>query len=149
MTLFVDADACPVKSEIEQVATRFKCPVIMVCNGGIRPSQNPLISVVVVDTGLDAADDWIAENAGHGDVVVTADLPLADRVIKTGARTIQPNGEVLTTANISGRLATRDLMTEMRAANPLNQGGGGAPFSKADRARFLQSLDRELQRLRT
>lgn len=146
MTLYIDADACPVKAEAERVATRLGVPMILVCNGGIRPSQNPLVSLVVVDAGLDVADDWIAERAGSGDIVVTSDLPLADRVIKSGARAIQPNGEVLTTSNISGRLATRDLMTEMRAANPLNQGGGGAPFSKADRARFLQSLDRELQR---
>ena len=81
----------------------------------------------------------------RGDVVLTSDLPLADRVIKAGARAVQPNGEVLTASNISGRLATRDLMTEMRAANPLNQGGGGAAFSKADRARFLQALDQLLR----
>lgn len=148
MTLYIDADACPVKSEAERVATRLKVPMVLVCNGGIRPSDNPLVSLVVVEDGLDAADDWIADRAGTGDVVVTSDLPLADRVIKAGAIALQPNGEVLTSANISGRLATRDLMTEMRAANPLNQGGGGAAFSKADRARFLQALDRELQRRR-
>lgn len=144
MTLYIDADACPVKSEAERVATRHKRPMVLVCNGGIRPSQNPLVSLVVVDAGLDVADDWIADRAGPGDVVVTSDLPLADRVIKSGAIALQPNGEVLTSANISGRLATRDLMTDIRAANPLNQGGGGAAFSKADRARFLQALDRLL-----
>lgn len=144
MTLYIDADACPVKPEAERVATRHKRPMVLVCNGGIRPSQNPLVSLVVVDAGLDVADDWIADRAGPGDVVVTSDLPLADRVIKSGAIALQPNGEVLTSANISGRLATRDLMTDIRAANPLNQGGGGAAFSKADRARFLQALDRLL-----
>ena len=145
MTLYVDADACPVKAEAERVATRHKVPMVLVCNGGIRPSANPLVSLVVVEAGLDVADDWIAERAGAGDVVLTSDLPLADRVIKAGARAVQPNGEVLTASNISGRLATRDLMTEMRAANPLNQGGGGAAFSKADRARFLQALDQLLR----
>ena len=145
MTLYVDADACPVKAEAERVATRHQVPMVLVCNGGIRPSANPLVSLVVVEAGLDVADDWIAERAGAGDVVLTSDLPLADRVIKAGARAVQPNGEVLTASNISGRLATRDLMTEMRAANPLNQGGGGAAFSKADRARFLQALDQLLR----
>ena len=145
MTLYVDADACPVKAEAERVATRHKVPMVLVCNGGIRPPLNPLVSLVVVEAGLDVADDWIAERAGAGDVVLTSDLPLADRVIKSGARALQPNGEVLTASNISGRVATRDLMTEMRAANPLNQGGGGAAFSKADRARFLQALDQLLR----
>ena len=146
MTLYIDADACPVKGEAERVATRLGVPMVLVCNGGIRPPANPLVSLVVVDDGLDAADDWIAERAGPSDVVVTSDLPLADRVIKRGAVVLQHNGEVLNASNIGGRLATRDLLTEMRAANPLNQGGGGPAFSKADRARFLQALDRALRK---
>lgn len=145
MTLYVDADACPVKAEAERVTTRKQVPMVLVCNGGIRPSDNPLVSLVVVEDGLDAADDWIADQAGPGDVVITADMPLADRVIKAGALVVEPNGELLTARNIGGRLATRDLMTDMRAANPLNQGGGGRAFSKADRSRFLQTLDRVLK----
>ncbi len=140
-TLYIDADACPVKSEAERVATRLGVPMVLVCNGGIRPSRNPLVSLVVVEEGPDAADLWIAEHCGPGDVVVTADIPLADRCVKAGARALQPNGEVFTEANIGQRLATRDLMQDLRAANPFLQ-GGGAGFSRADRSRFLQALDR-------
>lgn len=140
-TLYIDADACPVKAEAERVATRLQVPVVMVCNGGIRPSRNPLVSLVVVEHGADAADMWIAARCGPGDVVVTADTPLADRCVKAGARVLTPVGEPLTQANIGPRLATRDLMQDIRAANPLHQGGGGAAFGKADRSRFLQALD--------
>lgn len=143
-TLYIDADACPVKAEAERVATRLRVPMVLVCNGGLRPSQNPLVTLQIVAEGPDVADMWIAENCGPGDVVVTADLPLADRCIKAGARVLQHNGEVLSVANIGGRLATRDLMQDIRAANPFHQGGGAA-FSKADRSRFLQVLDTELR----
>lgn len=143
MTVFVDADACPVKAEVETVATRRAAPVILVCNGGIRPSRNPLISVKVVPDGPDAADIWIAEACGPGDVVVTADIPLADRCIKAGAQVVQHNGDVLNADNIGARLASRDLMKDVRAADPFFR-GGGAPFSKADRSRFLHALDRLL-----
>lgn len=142
--LYIDADACPVKAEAERVATRLKIPMVLVCNGGLRPSANPLVSLVVVDRGPDVADLWIAENCGPGDVVVTADLVLADRCIKAGAQVLQHNGEVLNETNIGPRLATRDLMSDIRAANPFHQGGGAA-FSKADRSRFLQALDKLLQ----
>ena len=143
-TLYIDADACPVKAEAERVATRLRVPMVLVCNGGLRPSENPLVTLQIVAEGPDVADMWIAENCGPGDVVVTADLPLADRCIKAGARVLQHNGEVLSVANIGGRLATRDLMQDIRAANPFHQGGGAA-FSKADRSRFLQALDTELR----
>ena len=142
-TLYIDADACPVKGEAEKVATRLKCPMVLVCNGGIRPSANPLVSLVIVDDGPDMADRWIAEHCGPRDVVVTTDLPLADRCIKAEATVVQPNGETLNATNIGPRLATRDLMSDIRAANPFHQGGGKG-FSKADRARFLQALDRVL-----
>ncbi len=142
-TLYIDADACPVKAEAERVATRLRVPMVLVCNGGLRPSPNPLVSLVIVDEGPDVADRWIAENCGPGDVVVTTDIPLADRCIKAGARVVKPNGEVLNAANIGPRLATRDLMSDIRAANPFHQGGGAA-FSKADRSRFLQALDTAL-----
>lgn len=142
-TLYVDADACPVKAEAERVATRLRVPMVLVCNGGIRPSRNPLVSLVVVDEGPDVADRWIAAECGPGDVVVTSDIPLADRCLKAGAQVLQHNGEVFTEANIGPRLATRDLMSDIRAANPFHQGGGAA-FSRVDRSRFLQALDRAL-----
>ncbi|MGV6847908.1 MAG: YaiI/YqxD family protein [Marinibacterium sp.] len=146
-TLYIDADACPVKDEAERVATRMKVPMVLVCNGGIRPSRNPLVRLVIVDEGPDMADRWIADQCGPGDVVVTADIPLADRCLKAGAAVVQPNGERFTIANIGPRLASRDLMADIRAANPFHQGGGpnsGAGFSKADRSRFLQALDTAL-----
>lgn len=140
-TIYVDADACPVKAEVERVATRLAIPVVLVCNGGIRPPQNPLISLQIIAEGPDVADQWIAEQCGPGDIVVTADIPLADRCVKAGAQVLQHDGQILTDANIGGRLATRDLMADIRAADPFHQ-GGGRPFSKADRSRFLQALDK-------
>ena len=140
-TIYIDADACPVKDEAERVATRLDVPMVLVCNGGIRPPANPLVSLHIVAEGPDVADQWIADNCGPGDVVVTADIPLADRCLKAGAHVLQHDGQVLTPANIGGRLATRDLMKDIRAANPFHQGGGPS-FSKVDRSRFLQSLDR-------
>ncbi|MEM1284308.1 MAG: YaiI/YqxD family protein [Pseudomonadota bacterium] len=140
-TIYVDADACPVKDEVERVATRLDVPVILVCNGGIRPSRNPLITLQVVAEGPDEADRWIADRCGAADVVITSDLPLADRCIKAGAQVVQHNGEALTPTSIGQRLATRDLMQDIRAADPFHQ-GGSKPFSKADRSRFLQTLDR-------
>lgn len=143
-TLYIDADACPVKAEAERVATRMRVPMILVCNGGLRPSQNPLVSLKIVAEGPDVADRWIADHCGVGDIVVTADLPLADRCLKAGARVLKHDGEILTEANIGPRLATRDLMADIRAADPFHRGGAGHSFSKADRANFLQSLDRIL-----
>lgn len=143
--IYVDADACPVKAEIEAVATRWKMPVAMVSNGGLRPSANPLIEMVFVDDGADAADMWIAERCGPEDVVVTGDIPLAARAVAAGAAVLKPNGEALTEANVGAALATRDLMADLRAADPFRQ-GGGKPFSKADRTRFRDALDRALRR---
>ncbi|MFN3261724.1 MAG: YaiI/YqxD family protein [Pikeienuella sp.] len=144
--LYVDADACPVKAEALRVAERHKVRVVYVADGGLRPNPHPLAEVVIVPGGLDAADDWIAERIGPGDICVTADIPLADRCVKAGARAMRPDGELWTAANIGNVLATRNLMAEIRAANPLNQGGGGRPFSKADRSRFLEALEREMRR---
>lgn len=145
MTLYIDADACPVKAEAEQVATRLHQPMVLVSNGGIRPSANPLVSSVYVGQGLDEADRWIADRAGRGDVVVTSDIPLAARVIEGGAFVVKPNGEELHERNIGSVLATRDLMADLRSADPFRQGGGRA-FSKSDRSRFLESLDRVMRR---
>ena len=141
--LYIDADACPVKEEAERVAARRKIKLYMVCNGGLRPSQNPFVEMVFVADGPDVADMWIADRAKTGDVVVTGDIPLAAKCIEAGARVLRHNGEVFTPGNIGNILATRDLMTDLRAADPFRQ-GGGKPFSKTDRSRFLSALDTEL-----
>ncbi len=142
--VFVDADACPVKTEAERVATRHKAQMFLVSNGGLRLSQNPLVEVVVVPDGPDVADMWIAERAGPGDVVITGDIPLAAKCVEAGARVLKHNGERLDARNVGQALATRDLMTDLRAADPFRQ-GGGKPFSKADRSRFLDALEREMR----
>ncbi|WP_037313270.1 YaiI/YqxD family protein [Ruegeria halocynthiae] len=147
-TLYIDGDACPVKAEAERVATRHKVPMALVSNGGLRPSANPLVQVVVVSEGADEADKWIADRCGPGDVVVTSDIPLAAKCVEAGARVLRPNGEAFTAANIGQQLAMRDLMADLRAANPLGAGGGGKPFGKADRSRFLDALERELRAAR-
>ncbi|WP_170452530.1 YaiI/YqxD family protein [Ruegeria arenilitoris] len=144
-TLYVDGDACPVKAEAERVATRHKVPMVVVANGGLRPSANPLVQVVTVAQGADEADKWIAERCGAGDIVITSDIPLAAKCVEAGARVLRPNGEAFTAANIGQQLAMRDLMADLRAANPLGAGGGGKPFSKADRSRFLDALEREMR----
>jgi uncharacterized protein YaiI (UPF0178 family) len=142
--IYVDADACPVKAEAERVATRHGICMFVVSNGGIRPSPNPLIKIVIVPDGPDVADKWIAERAGPGDVVVTGDIPLAAKCVAAGARVIKHNGEALNERNIGGVLASRDLMADLRAADPFRQGGGRA-FSKGDRSRFLDALEREVR----
>ncbi|WP_373050082.1 YaiI/YqxD family protein [Thalassovita aquimarina] len=143
--LYIDADACPVKAEAERVATRHRVSMYLVSNGGLRPSANPLVETVIVPEGPDVADMWIAERAGPGDVVVTGDIPLAAKCVAAGAQVLKPNGEALTEANVSNALATRDLMTDLRASDPFRQGGGRA-FSKADRSRFLDALERVLRK---
>ena len=141
ISIFIDADACPVKSEIERVANRHKIKTYVVSNGGIRPSQNPLLNLVVVSKEADAADIWISENMSANDIVVTSDIVLAANVIEKGARVIKPTGEILNGKNIGEILAMRDLMYDIRAADPFRQSGGTA-FSKNDRSRFLDSLER-------
>lgn len=142
--IYVDADACPVKDEAERVATRHKVQMFLVANGGLRPSRNPLVEVVMVPEGPDVADMWIAERAGPGDVVITGDIPLAAKCVEAGAKVLKHNGEALTEANVREALATRDLMTDLRAADPFRQGGGRG-FTKADRSRFLDALEREMR----
>lgn len=142
--IYVDADACPVKAEAERVATRHAMKMFVVSNGGIRPQPNPFVETVIVPDGPDIADMWIADRAKAGDVVITGDIPLAARCIEAGARVVKHNGEVLNARNIGGVLASRDLMADLRAADPFRQ-GGGRPFSKADRARFLDTLEREVR----
>ena len=140
--LFIDADACPVRTEALRVAERHRLRVFVVSNGGIRPDPSPLVETVIVPEGADAADKWIAERMGPGDICVTADVPLAARCIEAGGRAIRHNGEAFTPANIGHALAMRDLMADLRAANPLGAGGGQKPFGKADRSRFLDALER-------
>ena len=142
--IYIDADACPVKAEAERVATRHKAKMFVVCNGGLRPSLNPLVELVIVPDGPDVADMWIADRAVKGDVVVTGDIPLAAKCVASGARVVRHNGEMFTEANIGQQLATRDLMADLREADPFRQ-GGGRPFSKADRSRFLDVMEREVR----
>lgn len=146
MTIYVDADACPVKAEIERVGTRHGTRMVVVSNGGLRPSAHPLIETVIVAQGPDEADKWIAERAGPGDVVVTSDIPLAAKCVAAGAQVLRPTGEPLTADNIGNVLATRDLMADLRAADPFLQGRGGG-FTKADRTRFLDALERVLRKI--
>ena len=141
ISIFVDADACPVKAEVERVANRHKIKTYVVSNGGIRPSQNPLLNLVVVSKEADAADIWISENMSANDIVVTSDIVLAANLIEKGARVIKPTGEILNGKNIGEIFAMRDLMYDIRAADPFRQSGGTA-FSKNDRSRFLDGLER-------
>lgn len=146
--LFIDADACPVKDEALRVAARHRLQVYVVSNGGIRPSADPLVTTVVAPPGPDAADMWIAGRIGPGDICVTGDIPLAARCLGAGARAIRHNGEAFTADNIGHQLAMRDLMTDLRAANPFLPGRGRA-FAKADRSRFLEALERLIRAARS
>ncbi|HEX8374235.1 MAG TPA: YaiI/YqxD family protein [Geminicoccaceae bacterium] len=146
LEIYVDADACPVKDEIYRVAARYGLKVWIVANGWMRVPASPLVERVTVTEGLDRADDWIVERAGPGDVVVTTDVPLADRCVKAGARVIAPNGRPFTPDSIGNDLATRNLMTGLREAGEIR--GGGRPFAKEDRSRFLGALDAAIQAVR-
>ena len=142
--IYIDADACPVKDEAVKVARRHGLSVFIVSNGGIRPHQDPLVETVIVPDGPDVADKWIADRASVGDVVVTADIPLAARVIANGAAALRHNGDIFNAENIGSQLANRDLMADLRAADPLMTGAGkqgGRAFSKHDRSRFLERLE--------
>lgn len=142
--VYVDADACPVKEEVYRVAARHGVAVKVVANSFLAVPRDPAIERVIVPGGLDVADDWIAERAGPGDVVVTADVPLADRCVKAGAVALSPTGKVFDEASIGMARAVRDLMSDLREAGAVT--GGPKPFSPRDRSAFLQTLDRELRR---
>lgn len=144
--ILVDADACPVKDEIYRVALRHAMPVTIVSNSPIRVPDHPLIGRIVVGDAFDAADDWIAERTGPKTVVITADILLADRCIKQGSAVLSPTGKPFTANSIGGAIATRAIMADLRAGGDIV--GGPAPFSKADRSRFLQALDETLVRLK-
>ena len=137
--LYIDADACPVKDEVYRVAERYALAVFVVSNSWIRTPRDPRITSVVVDEGPDVADDWIAERAGAGDVVITADIPLAQRALDAGAQALHPNGRLFTRDNIGGALASRAIGEHLRSVGEIT--GGPKPFAPADRSRFLQSLD--------
>ncbi|MEM0907040.1 MAG: YaiI/YqxD family protein [Pseudomonadota bacterium] len=145
MTIYVDADACPVKEETIRVAERYQESVVMVSNGGIRPRAEPFVETVTVAAGPDEADRLIAERIGPGDICVTGDIPLAARCIEAGAQALRHDGTAFTEANIGQQLAMRDLMADLRAADPFRQGSGKG-FTKADRSNFLQTLDRLVRR---
>ncbi len=137
--LYVDADACPVKDEVYRVADRYGLEVFVVSNSWIRTPQSPRIQIVVVDAGPDVADDWIAERAGRGDVVITADIPLAQRALAAGAQALHPTGRPFTPDNIGGALASRAVGEHLRSMGEIT--GGPKAFAGADRSRFLQALD--------
>jgi uncharacterized protein YaiI (UPF0178 family) len=139
-TILVDADACPVKDEIVKVAERHGLPVTFVANSGLRPSRDPMIRNVIVSAGFDAADDWIAENAGLNDIVVTADIPLAARTLEKGALTLGPTGRVFTPESIGAALGMRELNRHLRETGESK--GYNAAFGPRDRSAFLQALDR-------
>ena len=141
MKIYVDADACPVKKEIERVASRNKIELLLVSNGGLRPILHPLIQNVFVSTDSDAADKWIVDNGQSNDLVITADIILADNCIKKGMLVLKPNGEELNQSNIGITLSLRDLSSDLRAANPFFQ-GSGKTFSKQDKIRFLDNLEK-------
>lgn len=143
--IYVDADACPVKDEIFRVAARHGLPVSVVAGGYIRVPQDPLIERIAAGSGMDAADDWIAARAGRGDIVITADIPLADRAVKAGAVAIAPNGKVFTEDAIGMALAVRNLMTDLRSSGEVT--GGPRSFSPRDRSAFLSALDQAIRRL--
>ncbi|MBD3348748.1 MAG: YaiI/YqxD family protein [Candidatus Eisenbacteria bacterium] len=141
--IFVDADGCPVKEEVYRVARRYGVPVTVVANSWMRVPEEEGFELALVKGDFDAADDWIAERACERDVVVTADIPLADRCLKSGARVLGPRGREFTRDSIGEAMAARDLSAELRDMGI--QTGGPEPFGKRDRSRFLQALDAMLQ----
>ncbi len=146
ITIFIDADACPVKDETYRVAARYGLKTFVVSNSFMQIPASPLIERVIVDAGPDIADDWIAERATKGDIVVTNDIPLADRVLKSGAAAIKPNGQPFTPDSIGAALAQRSIMEHIRSTGEIT--GGPRPFDRADRSRFLQALDTAIQKSR-
>tara|TARA_B100000678_G_scaffold69627_1_gene57119 strand:- start:39 stop:521 length:483 start_codon:yes stop_codon:yes gene_type:complete len=146
VTILVDADACPVKDEVYRVAQRHRAHVRVVSNSAFRVPVSERVKRVVVGDGFDAADDWIAEHAGPHSVVITADILLAERCIKTGAIVLKHDGREYDAASIGAAVATRAIMADLRSGMD-GITGGPAPFSKADRSHFLQSLDRVLVKL--
>ncbi len=144
--IFVDADACPVKQEVYRVASRYGLDVTLVSNSWMRVPNERWLALEVVEDGIDAADDLIVEHVQPYDIVITADIPLANRCLKEGARVIGPTGKPFTEDNIGQAVATRDLLSELRDAGEIT--GGPPPLKKRDRSRFLQQLDEVIQSIR-
>jgi uncharacterized protein YaiI (UPF0178 family) len=145
MRIYVDADACPVKDDIYEIAARHRLPVTVVAAGFIRVPPEASIERIAAGAGLDAADDWIAEHAGSGDIVITADIPLASRCVKAGAAAIAPTGRAFTEESIGMTLAVRNLMHDLRSVGEVT--GGPRPFSPKDRSAFRAALDQTIRRL--
>jgi uncharacterized protein YaiI (UPF0178 family) len=143
--IYIDADACPVKDEIYRVAARHGLPISVVAGQFIRVPQDPMIERIAAGSGMDAADDWIAERASAGDIVITADIPLASRCVKAGAEVIAPNGKPFTEQSIGMTLAVRNLMTDLRSSGEVT--GGPRSFSPRDRSTFLSALDQTIRRI--
>jgi uncharacterized protein YaiI (UPF0178 family) len=144
--IYIDADACPVKDEVYKVAARYGLKTIVVANSYMNVPRTPMIERVVVEEGPDVADDWIAERAGAGDIVITADVPLASRCVKAGADVISPKGKAFDEGAMGMALATRNLMDDLRSAGEIT--GGPPPFSSRDRSSFLSALDLAVTRLK-
>ena len=143
--IYVDADACPVKDEIYRVAARHGLPVSVVAGNFIRVPPDPLIERIAAGSGMDAADDWIAERAGKGDIVITSDVPLASRCVKAGAEVLAPNGKPFSEQSIGMTLAVRNLMTDLRSSGEVT--GGPKGFAPRDRSAFLSALDQTIRRI--
>ncbi len=146
LEIYVDADACPVKAEVERVANRHDLTVHIVSNGGIRPSANPRVKHVIVEPGADIADDWIAEHIGEGDIAVTADIPLASRCLKKGAAVLGPTGKPFSEESIGMALGMRDLHRHLREATGAQTYNAG--FTKQDRSQFLNALENAIQAIK-
>lgn len=144
ITLYIDADACPVKDEVYRVGARYRLTTWVVSNSFIMIPQSPLVRRMIVDAGPDAADDWIAEQVQSGDIVITNDIPLAGRALKAGAAALAPNGRPFTADSIGAALSQRALMEHLRSTGEVT--GGPKPFDRNDRARFLQALDEAINR---
>lgn len=145
LDIFVDADACPVKDETYRVALRYALKVYVVSNTWMQTPERGQVELVLVDDGFDAADDWVAEHAGAGDIVITSDIPLAARSLEKGARVLDAKGREFTDDSIGSALARRELLSELREMGDIT--GGPAPFEKKDRSRFLGTIDRIIQAL--
>ncbi len=144
--IYIDADGCPVKEEVYRVADRYQISVVLVANKRLNLPMNPLLEMVVVSGGFDAADDWIVENSKSQDIVVTTDILLADRCVKKSVRVLSPKGDEFTEDNIGAAVATRELMQNLRHMGEMR--GGPAPMDKKARSRFLSTLDQIIQSLK-
>lgn len=148
IVIWIDADACPVREETYKVALRHKVPVRVVSNSYLRILEHPLITREIVSDGFDAADDFIADNCGPGSVVITADILLADRILKAGAMGLSAKGDAWTDDNIGTAIATRAIMADLRAGALGDNIGGPKPFTHADRSQFLQALHNAIEKLK-